>query len=150
MHPSFVPYRVAGAYIAKRLQDEGMENPEIGIICGSGLSELSKTLDGKTLTVRFSAALFCFATFWHLSTRMTAPFFEMSTRRTFFSLLSSHVVKRQIKYADIPGFPHETTVVGHKGEAVIGQLAGVTTICFRGRFHCYEGHPLKRVVLPGE
>lgn len=52
MHPSFVPYRVAGAYIAKRLQDEGIDNPEVGIICGSGLSELSKTLEGKTLTVR--------------------------------------------------------------------------------------------------
>lgn len=52
MDPSFVPYRVAGAYIAKRLQVEGIDNPEVGIICGSGLSELSKTLEGKTLTVR--------------------------------------------------------------------------------------------------
>lgn len=59
------------------------------------------------------------------------------------------VFAAQIKYSDIPGFPFETTVVGHKGEVVIGQLSGVTTICFRGRFHSYEGHPLKRVVLPG-
>lgn len=76
--------------------------------------------------------------------------------RGFFFLLTTFVSLRrvefslQINYADIPGFPHETTVVGHKGEAVIGQLSGVTTICFRGRFHCYEGHPLKRVVLPGK
>ena len=51
MHPSFIPYRKAGAYIAKRLSDAGIDNPEVGIICGSGLSELSKTLEGKTLTV---------------------------------------------------------------------------------------------------
>lgn len=54
MHPSFIPYRMAGAYIAQRLKDEGMDNPEVGIVCGSGLSELSKTLEGKTLTVRRS------------------------------------------------------------------------------------------------
>jgi len=53
MHPTFVPYRVAGAYIAQRLRREGIDNPEVGIICGSGLSDLSTTLEGKTLTVRF-------------------------------------------------------------------------------------------------
>jgi purine nucleoside phosphorylase len=51
MHPSFVPYRVAGAYVAKRIQDAGMESPEVGVICGSGLSELSEALEGVTLTV---------------------------------------------------------------------------------------------------
>ena len=78
-------------------------------------------------------------------------FCSSSTDQTWFSheLLFSTFVLGQIKYGDIPGFPHETTVVGHKGEVVIGQLSGVTTICFRGRFHSYEGHPLKRVVLPG-
>lgn len=57
MHPSFIPYRKAGAYIAKRLSDAGIDNPEVGIICGSGLSELSKTLEGKTLTVSAISAL---------------------------------------------------------------------------------------------
>eukprot|EP00977_Amphora_coffeiformis_P007174 scaffold1564_cov174-Amphora_coffeaeformis.AAC.12 len=52
MHPSFVPYRVAGAYIAQRLEREGIDSPEVGIICGSGLSDLSNALEGKTLTVR--------------------------------------------------------------------------------------------------
>jgi purine nucleoside phosphorylase len=51
MHPSFVPYRVAGAYVAKRIQDAGMESPEVGVICGSGLSELSEALEGVNLTV---------------------------------------------------------------------------------------------------
>ena len=58
MNPSFIPYRMAGAYIAKRLREEGIENPEVGIICGSGLSELSEALEGKKLTVRLSRLTF--------------------------------------------------------------------------------------------
>lgn len=42
----------------------------------------------------------------------------------------------------------ETTVVGHKNECVIGNLNGVPAICFRGRFHFYEGHDMNTVVLP--
>lgn len=33
--------------------DEGMEFPEVGVVCGSGLSELSNTLEGKTMTVKY-------------------------------------------------------------------------------------------------
>jgi purine nucleoside phosphorylase len=51
MHPSFIPYRKAGVYLAKRLEQAGMESPEVGIVCGSGLSGLSNALEGKTLTV---------------------------------------------------------------------------------------------------
>lgn len=88
--------------------------------------------------------------------RIDACYAPLLTARSLYSdntlavLARRRKNKQQIKYGDIPGFPKETTVVGHKGEVVIGQLAGVTTICFRGRFHCYEGHPLKRVVLPGK
>lgn len=53
-----------------------------------------------------------------------------------------------IKYSSIPGFPKECTVQGHKGEVVFGLLSGVPTACFRGRFHSYEGHDMKTVVLP--
>lgn len=53
-----------------------------------------------------------------------------------------------IKYGDIPGFPKHCTVPGHKGEVVFGKLSGVPTMCFRGRFHSYEGHSMKTVVLP--
>lgn len=31
---------------------------------------------------------------------------------------------------------------------MFGLLGGVPTICFRGRFHSYEGHEMKTVVLP--
>lgn len=53
-----------------------------------------------------------------------------------------------IKYSSIPGFPKACTVQGHKGEVVFGLLSGVPTACFRGRFHSYEGHDMKTVVLP--
>mmetsp|Transcript_20405 Transcript_20405/g.23422 ORF Transcript_20405/g.23422 Transcript_20405/m.23422 type:complete len:305 (+) Transcript_20405:116-1030(+) len=52
------------------------------------------------------------------------------------------------KYGDIPGFPSQCTVAGHKGEMVVGMLSGVPTVCFRGRFHSYEGHDMNTVVLP--
>jgi len=105
MHPTFVPYRLASAYLLELLESEEMTTPSVGIICGSGLSGLASALDAqsKTLTV---------------------------------------------KYSDIPGFPRACTVAGHKGEVVFGTLSGVPTMCFRGRFHSYEGHAMKTVVLP--
>lgn len=53
-----------------------------------------------------------------------------------------------VQYSEIPGFPKHCTVQGHKGEVVFGLLSGVPTMCFRGRFHSYEGHDMKTVVLP--
>lgn len=52
-----------------------------------------------------------------------------------------------IKYEDIPGFPR-ATVEGHAGQLVIGKLAGKDVIAMQGRFHFYEGYPLKDVVFP--
>jgi hypothetical protein len=51
---SFIPYRLAAHYLWNLLHDEGIEFPLIGIVCGSGLSELSKALEGKTRTVKYS------------------------------------------------------------------------------------------------
>ena len=140
MNSSFIPYRKAGAYIASRLRQEGMEDPEVGIICGSGLKELSQALEGKTLTVssckRRNLCTYCSCT-------QSDSFALLQLQSTLSTLL-------QIQYSEIPCFPKGTTVAGHVGEVVIGQLSGVTTICFRGRFHCYEGHPVKRTVLPGK
>jgi hypothetical protein len=49
VNESFVPYRVAAHYLSGRLQDAGMPFPSVGVICGSGLSELSNALEGQTL-----------------------------------------------------------------------------------------------------
>ncbi|CAB9522339.1 Purine nucleoside phosphorylase 1 [Seminavis robusta] len=103
MDESFIPYRRAASYLLHRLKEEGIALPVLGVICGSGLSGLSDTLEGKKL---------------------------------------------RVQYGDIPGFPAHCTVAGHKGEVVFGCLSGVPAMCFRGRFHSYEGHPMKTVVLP--
>jgi purine-nucleoside phosphorylase len=100
---TFSSYRKAAAYLKNIIESYGLPHPTIGIICGSGLSGLSKTLsNSKTIT-----------------------------------------------YSSIPGFPNHTSVAGHKGEIVIGLLNNeVPAMCFRGRFHSYEGHDMNTVALP--
>lgn len=45
----------------------------------------------------------------------------------------------RIGYEKLPGF-HPPAVPGHKGQLVIGRLAGVPVLLQSGRFHMYEGH----------
>ncbi|EQC32076.1 purine-nucleoside phosphorylase [Saprolegnia diclina VS20] len=52
-----------------------------------------------------------------------------------------------IHYNDIPRFP-KSTVVGHAGELVFGEIEGVQVVCMRGRFHTYEGHDIRKTTLP--
>ncbi|MBI5029324.1 MAG: purine-nucleoside phosphorylase [Chloroflexi bacterium] len=52
-----------------------------------------------------------------------------------------------ISYRDIPGFP-VSTVQGHTGELVIGNLNGKSVIAMRGRAHFYEGYSMQRITLP--
>ena len=52
-----------------------------------------------------------------------------------------------IPYNSIPNFPI-STVEGHKGQLVVGKLGGKEVIAMQGRFHFYEGYPLKDVVFP--
>jgi purine-nucleoside phosphorylase len=52
-----------------------------------------------------------------------------------------------IPYADIPFFP-VSTVVGHAGQLVIGDLEGVPVAAMRGRVHFYEGYSLREVTFP--
>ncbi|MGH0189570.1 UNVERIFIED_CONTAM: hypothetical protein FKN15_036540 [Acipenser sinensis] len=50
-------------------------------------------------------------------------------------------------YSDIPSFP-QSTVQGHAGRLVFGELKGKTCVCMQGRFHMYEGYPLCKVTFP--
>jgi purine-nucleoside phosphorylase len=52
-----------------------------------------------------------------------------------------------IDYHDIPHFP-VSTVEGHAGRFAIGELEGKTVIAMQGRFHYYEGYPMRKVVFP--
>ncbi|OIO90882.1 MAG: purine-nucleoside phosphorylase [Anaerolineae bacterium CG2_30_64_16] len=53
----------------------------------------------------------------------------------------------RIAYAEVPHFPG-TSVVGHIGQLVIGELSGQTVLIMQGRTHAYEGVSLQRVTLP--
>ncbi len=52
-----------------------------------------------------------------------------------------------IPYAEIPHFP-VSTVAGHAGELVIGELEGKTVIAMKGRFHFYEGYSTQQLAFP--
>jgi purine-nucleoside phosphorylase len=52
-----------------------------------------------------------------------------------------------LPYAEIPYFP-VSTVQGHAGRLVIGEIEGVTVCAMQGRFHFYEGYSLAQVTLP--
>lgn len=52
-----------------------------------------------------------------------------------------------IPYADIPNFPR-ATALGHKGDLIIGKLAGKEVIAMQGRLHYYEGIPMDSLTLP--
>ena len=52
-----------------------------------------------------------------------------------------------LPYGDIPHFPI-STAPGHAGRLVCGRLAGKTVVAMEGRFHAYEGYPLRQITLP--
>lgn len=52
-----------------------------------------------------------------------------------------------VQYADIPHWPI-STVKGHSGRLVIGNLFGVSVIVQQGRSHFYEGYSMAEVTLP--
>jgi purine-nucleoside phosphorylase len=52
-----------------------------------------------------------------------------------------------IPYSDLPNFP-TSTVHGHVGCFVIGELEGKAVIVMQGRIHYYEGYTMGEVTLP--
>ena len=52
-----------------------------------------------------------------------------------------------IPYSDLPDFP-VSTVHGHVGRFVIGQLEGKPVLVMQGRIHYYEGYTMGQVTLP--
>lgn len=52
-----------------------------------------------------------------------------------------------IPYGDLPNFP-VSTVHGHVGRFVIGELEGCPVLVMQGRIHYYEGYTMGQVTLP--
>ena len=53
----------------------------------------------------------------------------------------------RIPYSEIPNFAR-STVEGHAGQLVLGEVAGVPVAVQQGRFHYYEGYDMQQVMLP--
>lgn len=63
------------------------------------------------------------------------------------NFLSGITVETSIPYKDIPHFP-VSTVDGHDGVMVFGELNGKKIVAMAGRFHFYEGYTASEVVFP--
>lgn len=87
--------------IAQYLKTKTNIRPKVGIICGSGLSDLASSLQNTDI----------------------------------------------IPYETIPDFP-VSTVAGHAGQLVFGNIGDVPVMCMKGRFHYYEGYPLSKCAMP--
>lgn len=62
--------------------------------------------------------------------------------------LVNHIeIKKELSYKDIPNFP-VSTVEGHSGKLIFGNLGGKYIMAMQGRFHYYEGYDMKQVTFP--
>jgi purine-nucleoside phosphorylase len=57
------------------------------------------------------------------------------------------LIHAQFEYRDIPHFP-VSTVVGHPGQLLTGDLKGREVAVFKGRLHLYEGYSPQDVTFP--
>lgn len=62
--------------------------------------------------------------------------------------LVNHIdIVKEIDYKDIPNMP-VSTVEGHSGKLIFGNLGGKYIMAMQGRFHYYEGYDMKQVTFP--
>ncbi len=52
-----------------------------------------------------------------------------------------------IPYAELPHFPH-SSVPGHAGRLVLGEVGGEPIVAMQGRVHAYEGYTPNQVAFP--
>lgn len=62
-------------------------------------------------------------------------------------LVEAMDVAATLEYRDIPHFPN-STATSHRGRLVMGRLEDLPVLMMDGRFHQYEGYPLKQITLP--
>lgn len=62
-------------------------------------------------------------------------------------LASKIEVKVALPYSEIPNFP-VSTVEGHKGQLLFGNLGDKYIMAMQGRFHFYEGYSMKEATFP--
>lgn len=63
------------------------------------------------------------------------------------NLAAEIAVELEIEYKDIPNFP-VSTVKGHQGRLIFGELSGRKVVAMAGRFHYYEGYAVSEITFP--
>jgi len=53
----------------------------------------------------------------------------------------------RLPYEEIPNFPR-STITGHQGTLVSGNMGGRSVLAMEGRFHIYEGYSLHEITFP--
>lgn len=56
-------------------------------------------------------------------------------------------VEFTLPYNEVPNFP-VSTVEGHSGKLIFGELGGKKVIAMQGRFHFYEGYNMQQITFP--
>jgi len=56
-------------------------------------------------------------------------------------------VEFTLPYTDIPNFPL-STVEGHSGKLIFGEIGGKKVVAMQGRFHFYEGYTMQQITFP--
>jgi purine-nucleoside phosphorylase len=63
------------------------------------------------------------------------------------SFTDGMTIELEIPYSEIPHFP-VSTVEGHSGKLIFGEMSGKKVVAMAGRFHYYEGYQPEEVVFP--
>jgi purine-nucleoside phosphorylase len=56
-------------------------------------------------------------------------------------------IRFEIPYSEIPNFP-TSTVEGHSGKLLLGDVGGKKVLAMQGRFHFYEGYTMQQITFP--
>lgn len=84
----------------------------------------------------------------YIQNRYTAkPLFGVVLGSGLGQFTAEMTIEKEISYSDIPHFP-VSTVEGHNGKLIFGELGGKKIVAMAGRFHCYEGYTPQEVVFP--
>lgn len=62
-------------------------------------------------------------------------------------LVKEITVEHVLPYETIPNFP-VSTVEGHSGKLIFGNLGGKSVMAMQGRFHFYEGYTMQQLTFP--
>lgn len=63
------------------------------------------------------------------------------------SFTAEMTIEKEIPYSEIPHFA-VSTVEGHSGKLIFGEMGGKKVVAMAGRFHFYEGYSTDEIIFP--